>query len=314
MSTNIDQMLTLRPEVQTALHDGAPLVALESTVITHGLAYPDNVETALAMERAVRQAGATPATIAILRGKIHVGLSESQLGYLAERPPEAVVKCSRRDLAVTVARGADGSTTVAGTMIIAHAAGIPVFATGGIGGVHRGHHFDVSADLEELGQTPVTVVCSGAKSILDLAATIELLETKGVPVLGYQTGELPAFFVRDSGLPVSQQVDNADEVAAIIRVHQALGLQSGVLVVVPVPETSAYDARRAEAVIDQATQEAQAMQIRGPQTTPWLLKRVAELSGGESVRANVALLRNNGRVAAQIAASFAGSTATKKLP
>lgn len=305
MRTNMDQLLVIRNEVSDALQSGAPLVALESTVITHGLAYPENLETALAMERAVRQAGATPATIAILRGKIHVGLSESQLTYLAERPRDAVAKCSRRDLAVTIARGADGGTTVAGTMIIAHAAGIAVFATGGIGGVHRGHHFDVSADLEELGRTPVTVVCSGAKSILDLPATTELLETKGVPVLGYQTGELPAFFVRDSGLPVSTRVEDPGEVADIVRASRTLGLNSGILVVVPVPETAAYDARRAEAVIDQATQEAQALQIRGAQTTPWLLKRVAELSGGESVRANVALLRNNGHIAAQIAASLA---------
>lgn len=306
MSNAISQAFEFRPEVQTALEGGAPVVALESTVITHGLAYPRNLETALAMERAVRHAGATPATIAILRGKIHVGLSESQLAYLAERPSTEVYKCSRRDLAVTIARGSDGGTTVAGTMIVAHAAGIPVFATGGIGGVHRGRPFDVSADLEELGRLPVTVVCSGAKSILDLPATLEVLETKGVPVIGYQTSELPAFFARGSGLSVSTTVNGPDEVAAVMRSNKMLGLQSGILVVVPVPDDDAYDAQRAEAVIDEATQEAEALGIKGSKTTPWLLKRISELSGGESVHANVALLRNNGRVAAQVAAALNG--------
>jgi pseudouridine-5'-phosphate glycosidase len=304
MSNAISQLLQFKPEVQAALSSGAPVVALESTVITHGLAYPRNLETALAMENAVRTAGATPATIAILRGNIHVGLSESQLTYLAERPSTEVYKCSRRDLAVTVARGRNGGTTVAGTMIVAHAASIPIFATGGIGGVHRGHPFDVSADLEELGRLPVTVVCSGAKSILDLPATLEVLETKGVPVIGYQTSELPAFFARDSGLPVSTTAKGPGEVAAVMRTNKMLGLQSGILVVVPVPDEDAYDAQRAEAVIDEATQEAEALGIKGSKTTPWLLKRISELSGGESLRANIALLRNNGRVAAQISAAL----------
>lgn len=305
MNTIPRSMLTQKAEVQDALAEGQPLVALESTVITHGLAYPHNLETAVAMEQAVRTAGAVPATIAILGGKIHVGLDDAQLEYLATREPTAVQKCSRRDLAVTVSRGADGGTTVAGTMIIAHAAGIPIFATGGIGGVHRGHPFDVSADLEELGRTPVTVVCSGAKSILDLPATVERLETKGVPVIGYQTDELPAFFARQSGLPVSARLDSAAEVAALVAAQQRLALQSGILVTVPVPSGEAYDAELAEAIIAQATREAEKAGIGGASATPWLLKRIAELSGGESVQANVALLRNNGRVAAEIAVQLA---------
>lgn len=292
-------------EVQDALKSGAAVVALESTVITHGLAYPANLETALAMEKSVRDAGAIPATIAVLGGTIHVGLDEEQITYLASRATDEVYKCSRRDLAVVVAQGADGGTTVAGTMIIANTMGIPVFATGGIGGVHRGHPFDVSADLEELARTPVTVVCSGAKSILDLPATVEVLETKGVPVIGYQTDELPAFFARRSGLPVSARLDSATAVAKVIAAQRLLGLQSGILVTVPVPSAEAYDAELAEAIIAQATREAEEARVGGAATTPWLLKRIAELSGGESVQANIALLRNNGRVAAEIALALA---------
>lgn len=303
-----NHLFAFKPDVQEALDGGAPVVALESTVITHGLAYPDNLETALAMEQAVCDAGAVPATIAILGGKIHVGLEEQRLQQLAERDADQVQKCSRRDLAAIIARGGYGGVTVAGTMIIAHAAGIPVFATGGIGGVHRGHPFDVSADLEELGRTPVTVVCSGAKSILDLPATLELLETKGVPVIGYQTDELPAFFARNSGLPVSTRLDSPGEIAALIAAQQLLGLENGILVTVPVPSAEAYDAAQAEAIIARATEEAEAANIRGAATTPWLLARIAELSGGETVQANVALLRNNGRVAAEIAVALASQT------
>lgn len=289
------------PEVAAALEERRPVVALESTVITHGLPYPANLETAHAMEEAVRTGGAVPATVAILGGTIHAGLTEDQLAYLATRPESSVRKCSRRDLPLALARGEDAATTVAGTMIVAHLAGITLFATGGIGGVHRGHPFDVSADLAELGRTPVTVVCSGAKSILDLPLTLEVLETNGVPVIGYGTSELPAFFSRQSGLAVDVRMDTPEEVAAAIRARQTLGLQNGLLVAVPVPKEAAFDEQDAEALIAQATAEADAAGIQGPATTPWLLRRVSELSDGRSLRANVALLRNNGVVAAAIA-------------
>lgn len=284
--------------------EGRPVVALESTVITHGLPYPENLTTARMMETAVREGGAVPATIAILGGRVHIGLTAEQLSYLATRAGEDVRKCSRRDLALAMAKGEDGATTVAGTMILARRAGIEVFATGGIGGVHRGHPFDVSADLNELGRTPVTVVCSGAKSILDLPLTLEVLETNGVPVIGYGTDELPAFFSRSSGLPVSVRLDTPEAVAAVIRARRELVLESGLLVTVPVPEGAAFDHEAAEAVIRQATEEADREGIHGAATTPWLLERVAALTGGRSQEANVALLRNNGRVAAAIAVAL----------
>jgi pseudouridine-5'-phosphate glycosidase len=301
-----------QPDVHKALVAGEPVVALESAVITHGLPYPDNVNTALAMETAVRQGGATPATTAILAGEIHVGLTEAQVEYLAQqvKPGERqsfVRKCSRRDLPIAIARKEHGATTVAGAMIIAHRAGIKVFATGGIGGVHRGHPFDVSADLTELGRTPVVVVCSGAKSILDLPLTREALETNGVPVIGYQTDELPAFFSRHSGLDVDVRMENAAEIAALIQAHLSLGLQSGILVTVPVPEEAAFNEETAEAAIAQAAREADEAGIQGPATTPWLLRRVVELTDGRSMTANVALLRNNGRVAGQIAQAMSHS-------
>lgn len=291
--------LHIHPEVQEALQQNKPVVALESTVITHGLPYPNNVETAVAMETAVRQ-HATPATIAIIKGEIHVGLTADQLDYLGTRPQENafVRKCSRRDLPVVLARKEDGATTVAGTMILAHMAGIPIFATGGIGGVHRGHPFDVSADLTELGRTPVTVVCAGAKAILDLPATREVLETNGVPVIGYGTDEMPAFFSRSSGLSVDVRVDDATQAAQIIQAHQQLHLQSGLLITVPVPADEEFDANEA---ITQATAEADAQGIHGAESTPWLLSRIVELTDGRSLQANVALLQNNGRVAGQIA-------------
>lgn len=296
-----------RPEVQDALESGKPVVALESTVITHGLPYPENVKTAMAMEAAVREGGATPATIAVIQGEIHVGLAEEQIEYLAQqavlsgKDKASVRKCSRRDLPIAVARREDGATTVAGTMVIANQVGIKVFATGGIGGVHRGHPFDVSADLTELGRTPVAVVCSGAKSILDLPLTREVLETQGVPVIGYQTDELPAFFSRRSGLAVDVRIDTVSKIAALIQAHQALGLQSGLLVTVPVPETAAFDDEAAEAAIIWAAEEADEAGIQGAAATPWLLRRVGELTDGRSMIANVALLSNNGRVAGQIA-------------
>lgn len=307
MNHDFSSAVVISPEVQSALESGSAVVALESTVLTHGLPYPDNLETAMGMEEAVRQGDATPATIAVLSGKIHVGLSTTQLEYLGSRPAHELRKCSRRDLAIVLAQRGDGGTTVAGTMIIAHRAGIELFATGGIGGVHRGHPFDVSADLEELGRTPITVVCSGAKSILDLPATMEVLETKGVPVIGYKTGELPAFFARSSGLAVSSRIDTPAGVAAVVEARRSLSLQSGILVAAAVPSSEAFDADRAEAIITQATLDAEARGISGAATTPWLLRRIAELSGGESVRANVALLRNNGRIAAEIAVALSGS-------
>lgn len=299
----IAQMI-FHTEVKEALADGRPVVALESTVITHGLPYPDNVATAVSMETAVRSGGAVPATIAIIKGRIHIGLTGEQLEYLGQQAGTAVRKCSRRDLPLALAAGEDGTTTVAGTMILAHLAGIELFATGGIGGVHRGHPFDVSADLAELGRTPVTVVSSGAKSILDLPATRELLETNGVPIIGYGVDEMPAFFARSSGLPVDARLDTPEEVAAVIRARRSLSLQNGILVTVPVPEADAADPAEMEAAIAQATQEADDQGIHGPAATPWLLRRMVELTNGRSLQANVALLRNNGRVAAQIAAAL----------
>lgn len=298
------RQMQLHSEVSQALEEGRPVVALESTVITHGLPYPENVAAAQAMEAAVRQAGALPATIAIIQGQIYVGLTEEQLAYLATRPMTAVRKCSRRDLPLAVARGEDGATTVAGTMIVAHMAGIELFATGGIGGVHRGHPFDVSADLAEVGRTPVTVVCSGAKSILDLPLTLEVLETNGVPVIGFGTDELPAFFSTSSGLNVDTRLDTPEDVAAVIAARRKLRLQSGLLIAVPVPAEVAFDAAEAEVAIVQATQEADRAGILGAAVTPWLLKRVVELTSGRSMKANMALLRNNGHTAGLIAAAL----------
>ncbi len=293
------------PDVAQALGEQGPVVALESTVITHGLPYPQNVASALAMETAVRQSGATPATLAIIQGQIHIGLTAEQIEYLGQRAGQDVRKCSRRDLPLVLARGEDGATTVAGTMILAHLARIELFATGGIGGVHRGHPFDVSADLAELGRTPVTVVSSGAKSILDLPATREVLETNGVPVIGYGTDMMPAFFAPSSGLPVDLRLDTPEAVANVIAARRQLDLQSGLLVTVPVPDAAACDPDELEAAISQATQEADEQGIHGPASTPWLLRRVVTLTNGRSLQANTALLQNNGRIAGQIAVALA---------
>lgn len=293
--------LHLSIEVKEALASGGAVVALESTVITHGLPYPANLETALAMETAIRAEGVIPATIAVLKGKITVGLSNQELERLASAPPDTVRKCSRRDLPIVVGLGEDGATTVAGTMIVAHKAGIRVFATGGIGGVHRGHPFDVSADLLELGRTPVAVVCSGAKSILDLPLTLEVLETQGVPVIGYQTDSFPAFYTRASGLPVDVRVDTTAEIAQIIQAAEEIDAQHGILVGVPVPQEYELDGQVAEKAIQQAVTEADRQGITGKAITPLVLARVAELTGGESKQANTALLVNNAKIAAQIA-------------
>jgi pseudouridine-5'-phosphate glycosidase len=300
------KQLAIAPAVREALSTGRPVVALESTVISHGLPFPDNLAIALEVEEAVAASGALPATIAILGGQITVGLTESQIEQLARR--HNVRKCSRRDIPIAVARKLDGATTVAGTMVIARMAGIRVFATGGVGGVHRNHPLDVSADLLELGRTAVCVVCAGAKSLLDLSATLEVLETHSIPVLGYQTDELPAFYTRSSGLSVTVRADSPAEVAELLSAQDALGYTGGTLVTVPVPAAEALPRDEVETYIEKALRRAENEGITGPAVTPFLLAQIAELSHGRSVVANRALLLNNGRVAAQIAAALkAGS-------
>ncbi len=299
------ELIKLGSEVTQAMAGGQPIVALESTLITHGLPYPANIETALAMEDAVRNHGAVPATIAILDGNIRVGLTQSEIEHLAALGPAAVRKCSRRDLPIVMGLGGNGATTVAGTMIIAAMAGIEVFATGGIGGVHRGHPEDISADLIELGRTPITVVCAGAKSILDLPRTLEVLETQGVPVIGYGTDELPAFYTRSSGLPIDLRVDSPAAIAAIASARNRLGLEQGILVTVPVPEHAELPLEQAEVAIRQATAEADERGISGKDITPFVLGRVLELTAGRSREANIALLINNAGVGAEIAVELA---------
>lgn len=305
----MQEKLHISAEVADALRGGRAVVALESTLITHGLPHPTNVETALAMEAAVRAGGAVPATIAVLGGKITIGLTRAEIERLATLPAGSVRKCSRRDLPIAVALGEDGATTVAGTMIVAHLAGIRVFATGGIGGVHRGAPFDVSADLLELGRTPVAIVCSGAKSILDLPLTLEVLETQGVPVVGLGTNTLPAFYSRSSGLPVDVSIQTPAEAARIIFSARQLGAQHGMLIAVPVPEADALPAETMEGAIRRATDEATAKNLHGKAVTPFLLARVAELTGGASRKANVALLVNNAKVAGQIAVALSALNA-----
>lgn len=297
-------MITLNPDIKQALNLGKPVVALESTLITHGLPYPDNVKTALAMEAAVREGGAIPATIAVLKGVITVGITEDDVERLGRAPAGSVRKCSRRDLPLSVGLGEDGATTVAGTMVVAHMAGIRIFATGGIGGVHRGHPFDVSADLIELGRTPVAVVSSGAKSILDLPLTLETLETQGVPIIGYGVDSLPAFYTRESGLPIDARVDTPEQAAQIINAAHRLRADNGLLITVPVPEDVALPNDVAEKAIEQATAEADEKGIHGKEITPFVLGRVKELTDGESMAANTALLINNARTAGQIAVAL----------
>ena len=294
--------LDISPEVRQALAEGKPVVALESTIISHGMPYPKNVETALLVEKTIRENGAVPATIAIIGGRLKAGLSPDEIEYLGKAGPK-VAKASRRDLAAIVARGADGATTVTTTMIIAHMAGIKVFATGGIGGVHRGAEvtMDISADLEELGSTPVMVVCAGAKSILDLGLTLEYLETKGVPVIGYGTDELPAFYTRRSGFGVDYRVDSPEELATMFKAHLALGMKGGMLVTNPIPEEYAMDKAVIDAAIEQALSDAKAAGIHGKETTPFLLAKVVELTGGDSLESNIRLVLNNATVAAQTA-------------
>lgn len=296
------EYLELSPAVKAAMMAGEPVVALESTIISHGMPYPQNVETALRVEEAIRETGAVPATIAIIQGKLKAGLTADEIEYLGKKGP-AVTKASRRDLPVLVARGADGATTVATTMIIAHLSGIQVFATGGIGGVHRGAEttMDISADLEELGRTPVLVVCAGAKAILDLGLTLEYLETKGVPVIGYGTEELPAFYTRTSGFKVDYRIDTPEELAAAFRAQQEMGLGGGMLVTNPIPEEYSMDPARINAAIDQAVADSQRLGIHGKEVTPYLLARVKELTGGDSLDANIQLVLNNALLAARTA-------------
>ena len=301
----LNKYLDIHPEVAAALAEGKPVVALESTIISHGMPYPQNVETALAVEKIIRDNGAVPATIAIIGGRLKAGLSTEEIEYFGKKGL-AIHKASRRDLAVLCARGEDGATTVTTTMIIAHMAGIPIFATGGIGGVHRGAEttMDISADLEELGQTPVMVVCAGAKSILDLGLTLEYLETKGVPVIGFGTEELPAFYTRQSGFGVDYRIDTPEELAAAFHAGREMGMKSGMLVANPIPEEFAMPKEVIDKAIDQAIGECEEKGIKGKKTTPFLLARVAELTGGDSLASNIRLVFNNAKVAAQTAAAY----------
>ncbi len=302
----LNKYLDIKPEVAEALAAGKPVVALESTIISHGMPYPQNVETALNVERIIRENGAVPATIAIIGGRLKAGLSPEEIEYFGKKG-QAIAKASRRDLAVLCARGGDGATTVATTMIIAHMAGIKIFATGGIGGVHRGAEttMDISADLEELGQTPVMVVCAGAKSILDLGLTLEYLETKGVPVIGFGTQELPAFYTRRSGFQVDYRIDTVQELAAAFKAQHDLGMNGGMLVTNPIPEEYAMPLETINTAIDRAIAECNEQGIHGKETTPFLLARVAELTGGNSLASNIRLVYNNAKIAAQTAAAYA---------
>ena len=298
----MNNYLDISPEVKAALDAGKPVVALESTIISHGMPYPQNVETALNVERIIRENGAVPATIAIIKGRLKAGLSPEEIEYLGKKGYD-VTKASRRDLPVLIARGDDGATTVATTMIIAAMAGIRVFATGGIGGVHRGAEvtMDISADLEELAQTPVLVVCAGAKSILDLGLTLEYLETKGVPVIGYQTEELPAFYTRKSGFNVDYRLDTPEAIAAAFRAKLDMELKGGMLVTNPIPEEYSMDPDIINKAIDDAIAEANRKGIKGKQTTPFLLAKIKDITGGDSLASNIQLVYNNARLAAQIA-------------
>ena len=302
---DLNKYLKLSPEVEDALRTGKPIVALESTIISHGMPYPQNVETAFACERVCRENGAVPATCAIIGGKLCAGLTAEEIDYLG-REGTRVTKASRRDLPLLLAKGMDGATTVAATMIVAHMAGIKVFATGGIGGVHRNGQdtMDVSADLDELGKTPVCVVCAGAKAILDLPRTMEYLETKGVPVIGFGTDELPAFYTAKSGIPLTWRVDDPKEVADAIHAAEDLGYDGGMLVTVPIPEEWSMDADYINGAIDQALAEADKQGVVGKEITPFLLAKIKEITGGSSLASNIQLVFNNVKTAARIAAQL----------
>ena len=302
---NLNKYLDVNPEVAEAVRAGKPVVALESTIISHGMPYPQNVETALNVERIIRENGAVPATIAIIGGRLKAGLTPEEIEYFGKKGT-AIAKASRRDLAVLCAKGEDGATTVTTTMIIAHMAGIRIFATGGIGGVHRGAEttMDISADLEELAHTPVMVVCAGAKSILDLGLTLEYLETKGVPVLGYGTEELPAFYTRQSGFRVDCRVDSPAELAKIFKAQNDLALGGGILVTNPIPEEFSMPKDVIDAAINQGIAECKEKGIHGKETTPFLLARVSELTGGDSLASNIRLVYNNAKLAALTAVEY----------
>lgn len=297
--------IVLSEEVASALKNNIPVVALESTIISHGMPYPENVRVALECEKIVRENGAVPATCAVIGGKLCAGLTKEQIEYLG-KTGQGITKASRRDLPALVASGKDGATTVAATMIIASLAGIRIFATGGIGGVHRGAEttMDISADLEELGHTKVAVVCAGAKSILDLGLTLEYLETKGVTVIGYQTDELPAFYTRKSGFSVDYRMDTPKEIADTLIAHDALGFNGGTLIVNPIPEEYSMDKEYIDRVIEEAIKEADENGIKGKKLTPFLLAKIKDITGGESLNSNVALVYNNVRLASRIASAM----------
>ncbi|MEM7660359.1 MAG: pseudouridine-5'-phosphate glycosidase, partial [Bacteroidota bacterium] len=294
--------------VQTALSEGRPVVALESTIIAHGMPYPQNVATAKGLEAIIREGGTVPATIAVLHGRFHIGLEEADLEYLGQHPE--VAKASRRDLPLYLSQGKSAATTVAATMIGAHLAGIRVFATGGIGGVHRGAEtsFDISADLQELARTPVAVVSAGAKAILDLGLTLEYLETMGVPVIGYQTDEFPAFYSRESGLKLPHRLDEAAAIAAALHTQWQLGYPSGALVANPVPLSHSLPGNVMHAAIEQALSDAASQQINGKAVTPFLLGRIKDLTEGQSLVSNIELVRNNARLATEIAVALSKIT------
>jgi len=302
---NLMQYLEIHPEVEEAIRLGKPVVALESTIISHGMPYPQNVETAKNVERIIRNEGAIPATIAILKGKIKVGLRAEELEYLGQA--KDVIKASRRDLPFILSMGRDGATTVAATMICADLAGIRVFVTGGIGGVHRGAQetFDISADLIELSKTSVAVVCAGAKSILDIGLTLEYLETFGVPVVGYGTDELPAFYTRSSGFKVDYRIDDPKVLADIIHTKWEIGLSGGLVIANPIPEAYEMDSEIINNAIEGALKEADEKGITGKETTPFLLSKVKELTGGDSLASNIQLIYNNAKIGGQLAAEYA---------
>ena len=298
----MNRYLDLSPEVREALENNRPVVALESTIISHGMPYPKNVQTAVAVENTIRENGAVPATIAIIKGRLKVGLRPDELEYFGKKGM-AITKTSRRDIPVIVSKGEDGATTVAATMMIAAMAGIQVFATGGIGGVHRGAEttMDISADLDEFTKTPVLVVCAGAKAILDLNLTMEYLETKGIPVFCYQTDELPAFYTRKSGIKAPFRADSPEELAGIWNTKNELGIQGGFIVANPIPKEFSMDPERINAAIDEAITEMNRLGIHGKETTPYLLDKVQKLTGGDSLESNIKLVLNNAALAAKIA-------------
>jgi len=298
-------MIRISKEVQEALNNNKPVVALESTIISHGMPYPKNVKTAKMVQDAVRKNGAIPATIAIIKGKLKVGLSDEEIEYLGKKGQE-VIKASKRDIPVLIAKKLDGATTVAATMIIANLAGIKVFATGGCGGVHRGAEttYDISADLDELANTNVMVICSGVKSILDLGLTLEYLETKGVPVIGYKTKELPAFYTRKSGFKVDYELDTPKEIAEAFKAQMDIGIRGGMLVANPIPEEFSMDEKVINKAIDKAIKEAKDKGIKGKASTPFLLAKIVELTGGDSLESNIKLVINNATLAAKVAKDF----------